>query len=183
MERSYFLAGTGGQGVQTIGTLLIYTMNQEGKFATYLPEYEGTQRGGASNCTVVVSDGEIGAFVARYYDNMVLLDANSYKRFKDWVKPGGTLFVNSSLIEDIEDNPDIRVVRLPLYDMANEIGSSLVLNVILFGLLARYTGDIPIDIAKKIMLEKMGKKKQFVEINVRAFDFGVKKAEDLIAAI
>ena len=55
------IAGFGGQGVMFIGNLLAYAAMEEGRHVTYMPVYGVEMRGGTANCTVVVSDQEIGS--------------------------------------------------------------------------------------------------------------------------
>jgi 2-oxoglutarate ferredoxin oxidoreductase subunit gamma len=179
MENSYLLAGFGGQGVQTLGQLLTYAATDAKKYATYLPAYGGEMRGGTSNCTVKISDEEIGSPAARSYNYVVVLNVPSYNAFKNKVKPEGTLFVNSNLILDAQPPEGTQLVNVPLTDLANEAGSQVVSNVLMFGLLCAYTGDIDLNTAKETMLKKMAYKEQFIPINTKAFELGVKKGTAL----
>lgn len=179
MENSYLLAGFGGQGVQTLGQLMTYAASDAEKYATYLPAYGGEMRGGTSNCTVKISDEEIGSPAARSYNYVVVLNVPSYNAFKDKVKPGGTLFVNSNFILNAETSDGVKLAEVPLSDLANEAGSQVVSNVLMFALLCAYTGDINLNIAKETMLKKMAYKEQFVSINTKAFELGVKKGSAL----
>lgn len=179
MENSYLLAGFGGQGVQTLGQLMTYAAADAEKYATYLPAYGGEMRGGTSNCTVKISDEEIGSPAARSYNYVVVLNVPSYNAFKNKVKEGGTLFINSNLISHAEAPQGARLIEIPLSDLANEAGSQVVSNVLMFGLLCAYTGDINLDVAKITMLKKMAYKEQFVSINTKAFELGIKKGTAL----
>ena len=60
MTGDIIMAGFGGQGILMIGNLLALTAMEEGKHVTYFPAYGVEMRGGTANCTVVVSDEEIG---------------------------------------------------------------------------------------------------------------------------
>ena len=55
------LAGFGGQGLMFIGKLLAYSGMKNGKHVTWIPSYGPEMRGGTANCTVVISDEEIGS--------------------------------------------------------------------------------------------------------------------------
>ena len=51
MERSFIIAGFGGQGVMVIGQLLSYTACETtDKYVTYFPSYGAEMRGGTANC-------------------------------------------------------------------------------------------------------------------------------------
>ena len=55
------IAGFGGQGVMLMGNILAYAAMGEKKKVTYMPVYGVEMRGGTANCTVVISDSEIGS--------------------------------------------------------------------------------------------------------------------------
>jgi 2-oxoglutarate ferredoxin oxidoreductase subunit gamma len=177
MENSYLLAGFGGQGIQTLGQLMVYAANEADKAATYLPAYGGEMRGGTSNCTVKISADEIGAPAAKSYDYVVVLNMPSYNRFKDTVKPSGTLIVNSSLIADAKAPEEVKLIEIDLSELSKEAGSALTGNIIMLGLLCAYVGDIPQEAAKEVMLKKMGKKEEYIAMNSKAFDLGVRQAK------
>ena len=54
-------AGSGGQGIQFSGKQMAKSGMYAGYQVTFLPSYGPEMRGGTSNCTVVISDTEIGS--------------------------------------------------------------------------------------------------------------------------
>ena len=52
MLNNIICAGIGGQGVLTLGMVIADSAASQGNYVTWVPEYEGTMRGGAS-CTKV----------------------------------------------------------------------------------------------------------------------------------
>ena len=54
-------AGFGGQGVMSLGMLFTYAGMIENKHVTWCPSYGPEMRGGSANCSVTVSDEEIGS--------------------------------------------------------------------------------------------------------------------------
>ena len=54
-------SGFGGQGALFAGQLLAYAGMAEGRQVSWIPSYGPEMRGGTANCTVIVSDDEIGA--------------------------------------------------------------------------------------------------------------------------
>ena len=83
MESSLLIAGFGGQGVVLIGQLLGYAASSSGKNATYYPSYGAEQRGGTANCTVVISDEEIGSPVVTKLDTVIAMNEPSLVRFEE----------------------------------------------------------------------------------------------------
>ena len=65
MQTDIIVSGFGGQGVLFAGQLLAYAAMDEGREVTWIPSYGPEMRGGTANCTVVISDDEIGSPLAR----------------------------------------------------------------------------------------------------------------------
>ena len=61
-------AGFGGQGVLLLGQLIAYAGLKEGYDVSWLPSYGPEMRGGTANCSVVVSDEEVGSPVVTQAD-------------------------------------------------------------------------------------------------------------------
>jgi Pyruvate/2-oxoacid:ferredoxin oxidoreductase gamma subunit len=61
MTEDLIIAGFGGQGVMKMGQLIAYSGLEEGKNVLWVPAYGPETRGGFANCTVIVSDSEIGS--------------------------------------------------------------------------------------------------------------------------
>ncbi len=176
MEKSYLFAGSGGQGVQTLGILVAHASNEEGHYTTFLPAYGGEMRGGTSNCTIKMADEEIGSPEEKLYDNVIVLNKPSYDRFKGRVKKGGNLFINTALIEDAQAD-GVNVISINLSEAAKEAGGDKALNIVMYGLVLAYTKDISLENAEKVLNDKLGKKEQFRAVNKKAFDIGVNAAK------
>lgn len=173
MDKSILISGFGGQGVQTMGKLLTYAANDADLNVTFYPAYGAEMRGGTSNCTIVLSDKYIGSPSRNQYDCVVALNAPSFAKFEKSVKPGGTLYVNSSLVDTVTKRDDIEVKEIPLNELVSEIGNDKALNIIMFGFLITDAQLIPNEIALSTLTNRLGKKKEFVELNKRAFEMGV----------
>ena len=61
MTLRMIFAGSGGQGIQFSGKQMAKSGMYAGYQVTFLPSYGPEMRGGTSNCTVVISDTEIGS--------------------------------------------------------------------------------------------------------------------------
>ena len=141
MTYDVFMAGFGGQGVLLIGNLLAYAALLEGKNASYFPAYGVEKRGGAATCTVVVSDGEVGSPVIGRPGAALLLNQLSMEKYFDRVRSGGFCLINTSLVEtSLGARDDIEILRLPLNEMALELGDLRLLNMITIGAYAERTG-------------------------------------------
>ncbi len=98
MQQEVIIAGFGGQGVLFAGLLLAYAAMDEGKDVTWIPSYGPEMRGGTANCTVVVSDEEIGSPFVKNPSAVLAMNLPSLDKYEKLVKPGGVLVVNASMV-------------------------------------------------------------------------------------
>ena len=178
MTTNLLIAGFGGQGVMTIGKMIGECAFAQNINVTFLPSYGPEQRGGTANCTVVISDEEIGSPAAEMLDVLCALNQPSLDKFISSLKPNGTLMINSDMVDASSiTRTDIRVIQIPADTMAFEIGSTKTANVIIFAACMAVSKIIPVDRAKEIALAKLAKKPQFMAMNNTAFERGVELAE------
>ena len=172
-------AGFGGQGVMTAGQLLAYTAMEEGKQVVWIPSYGPEMRGGTANCTVVVSDSRIGSPIINNPMSACVLNRPSLDKFGPLLRKDGLLFINRSLIDVTSGREDIRETLVPANDIAQKCGNPKAANMVMLAAYVEATGIVSFDTLYKMLEEKMGKKKEFLEINKRAFEAG----RDLIQKI
>ena len=166
-------SGFGGQGVLMMGISLANSAMNKGYHVTYLPAYGAEMRGGIANCTVAVGDEEIASPVASEPNYLIVMNAPSLFSFQNRVTSGGTIFLNSSIINDRPNRQDVKVFCVPCADMALELGNSRVANIIMMGAFIKKSGVVSPDIYLKSLESIMGsKKKSFAEVNRKAFAVG-----------
>ena len=174
MERNLMIAGFGGQGVMTMGKLLAEATSQATDLnVTFFPSYGAAMRGGTANCYVVISDEEIGAPVSYSLEDLVVMNGPSLHKFLPNLKPGGTLFVNSTIVTDPIERDDIKVIEAPVTQMAIDIKNERALNVIMLGVYVGATDAVPEEVIVKGIEHKFSKKPKLIEPNVEAFKMGL----------
>lgn len=178
MEKSFFLSGIGGQGIQLLGKTLLHAINEVGMNGCYFPTYTGTRRGGYSFCRVICKEGRVGSPELPKYDVVALMDYDSYVNFKDIVKPDGTLIVNADLVKEVEAAPDARMISIPFTRYAEETGNMFTFNLILGGFLAQITRVVPIKVLKEEMLSKLARNEDIRKLYGDAFEKGVVIAKE-----
>ena len=99
MMKQFVFAGFGGQGMLLIGKFLAMACMLDGKHVSWLPSYGPEMRGGTANCSVIVSDADVGSPMVDQADVIVAMNLPSLDKFEGKVKPGGLLVINSSIIE------------------------------------------------------------------------------------
>ncbi len=135
MTNELILAGFGGQGVMLMGQILAYAGMLEDKNVSWMPSYGPEMRGGTANCTVVVSDVPVGSPLVTQPSIVVAMNLPSMDKFENAIKPGGVLLYNSSLIERKVERDDITVIPVPANEIANDLGSSRIANMVMLGAL------------------------------------------------
>lgn len=174
METNLCVAGFGGQGVMTLGKFLAdATCSSTDKKVTFFPSYGAEQRGGTANCYVVISDDDIGAPLGDVMDDLIVMNGASLQKFLKVLKPGGTLFLNSSIVTGDVDRSDVTVVKAPVTELALEMGSAKVLNVIMLGVYVGYTEVIAPEIVWQTVEHKLAGKPKLMPLNRLAFDRGL----------
>ena len=166
-----FFAGSGGQGVLTMGQMLTYAAMYADMNATWLPSYGPEMRGGTANCTVVISpDKPVSCPLIYEADDVVVMNLPSLIKFESLVKPGGNLFVNSSMIEQKATRDDINVYYVPANDIAMKLGNARTANTVMLGALVSVAPVVPVALIYKIMEKTFsGRKAHLLDINKTAF--------------
>lgn len=174
MELNLMVAGFGGQGVMMIGKLLSQSICDSTDYnVTFFPSYGAQQRGGTANCYVVISDREVGSPKPNVVDQLVVMNDVSMVKFQGNVKDGGIIFTNSSLVKSGVENDAVTVVPIPVTEMAMELGSLKVLNIVMLGAYIGYTQLIDEILVLDCILRLLGKKPEFIELNKKAFAMGL----------
>jgi len=173
-----FMTGFGGQGILVIGNLLAYAGILEGKNVSYYPSYGVEKRGGAANCTVVVSDEEVGSPVIGNPSAGIILNQTSFDGHIGRFKPGAFCLLNSSLIEEGEKRrADLDILRLPLNQMALELGDARMLNMIAIGAYLAKHQPVAFSSLKKALTKVLPERNhRFIPLNERAIDLGAASA-------
>ncbi|MDR1821927.1 MAG: 2-oxoacid:acceptor oxidoreductase family protein [Oscillospiraceae bacterium] len=167
-----FFAGSGGQGIILMGQMVTYAAMYAGYNTTYYPSYGPEMRGGTANCTVIVSDAAVSSPIVFEADTVVAMNLPSLIKFEPMVKTGGTLLVNSSIVDRKAERTDINVLYVPVLEIANELGASKAQNMVMLGAAVRASGVVPQEMIEKVMREKAftGKKAATIPLNIKAFE-------------
>ncbi len=155
MQTEIIISGFGGQGVLFAGQLLAYAGMGEGKQVTWIPSYGPEMRGGTANCTVIISDEEIGSPFVRNPTAVVAMNLPSLLKYEKVVKPGGILVVNASIINQIPTRSDIRIVSIPGNEISEKIGDRRMTNMVLIGGLIANLPVLPLESLEKALAEHL----------------------------
>ena len=133
MTTQILIAGFGGQGILFAGKFLANKGMLEGRHLSWLPSYGPEMRGGTANCSVVLSDDPVGSPIVNNPDVLIVMNLPSLDKYENSVVPGGTIFVESTLIERKVLRTDVKAVYIPATKIAQQNGIPTLANMILLG--------------------------------------------------
>lgn len=129
------IAGSAGQGIQTIGALLARICHNAGLFIFSTDEFESRIRGGHSFHQLRISTQALGA-PSRHIDILVAINEREYEVHKDRLKKNGIVLINT----DKEQSADSRVFHLPFDAAAKESGGVIASNTVAAGAILAIIG-------------------------------------------
>jgi len=172
-------SGFGGQGVLSTGQTLARAAMLEDKFVTFLPSYGAEVRGGTANCTVTISDEEIASPIASEPEFVIALNQPSFFRFQNLLPSGGLMLYNASLVDPASTRGDIETLGIPITQLAAELGSVKVANMIMLGAFIRVSNLISFDRLVKNLADVLGTgKAQMLKLNREALQIGFSYIKD-----
>lgn len=172
------IAGFGGQGVLFTGKVLAYAGLIGGKEVSWLPSYGPEMRGGTANCSVCVSDEPIGSPLVTQPDILLVMNGPSYDKFIGAVKPGGTVVVDSTLVQRACPRRDVTVVEIAASRLAGEENLEGIANMILLGRAMAATGIAGLPLVEKALEKCVPPSKAHLrEPNLRAVKLGMACAD------
>ena len=178
MTKKFIFAGFGGQGMLLIGKFVAMACMLEGKHVSWLPSYGPEMRGGTANCTVIVSDEDVGSPMADTADVIVAMNLPSLIKFESKVKPGGLLVINKSLIDRKAERTDIQVVYCDANKIAEQVGNPKGANVAILGAVMAKEPIVEFDkMVEAIRIELGERKARFLEGNKKALLAGMEAAK------
>ena len=130
-------AGFGGQGILFAGKVVAYAGLIEGRELSWLPSYGPEMRGGTANCSICLSDEPIGSPLVTNPNVLIAMNRPSLDKFVNEVEPGGTILLDSSLIDERVERDDVTVFYVPASKLAEENGLKGLANIILVGKLRK----------------------------------------------
>ncbi|MCG6910798.1 MAG: 2-oxoacid:acceptor oxidoreductase family protein [Deltaproteobacteria bacterium] len=177
MQNEVQFAGFGGQGIMLIGKILAHAAMEEGFEVSWVPSYGPEMRGGTAYCTVVISDQPIGSPVIRNPRHLVAMNRPSLEKFAPAVKPGGTVFINGSLISVDSGRDDVDELIVPVVEIAKELGNVKAANIIALAAFVARSGVVSIEALKASVAEEFAHKQKLIPLNMKAIEAGIEAAK------
>ena len=130
-------------------------------------------RGGTASCSVIISDTPVGSPIVSKPDVLVAMNLPSLDKYEDAVVPGGTIFVDSTLIERKVKRSDVTVHYIPATGLANENDMPTLANMIIVGKVLEALGEFNkegIDLALSKVIS--ARHADMLDFNLKALTLG-----------
>ncbi|MBW1797441.1 MAG: 2-oxoacid:acceptor oxidoreductase family protein [Deltaproteobacteria bacterium] len=163
------ITGFGGQGIvlagRIIGKAAVIGDHRE---STFIQSYGPEARGGACSAQVIISDGSIYYPYIRHPDILACMSQAGFDKFIGQLKDDGILLIDQDLVKPSGIERDF--FSIPSTKMAEELGRTMMANIIMLGFLTAITKIVSMDAARNAMVESVPKGTE--EMNTNAFNKG-----------
>lgn len=198
-EYNIVITGVGGQGILTAANLLGWAALQAG-YKVRVGEVHGmSQRFGSVIAYVRFGEDVYGAMVPEGKADVILaFEPVEALRYINYLKEGGLVIANSNPIPPvqvsmglatypsmeeikkiIEEDFKGKLITLDAEKLALEAGNVITTNVVLIGALTQTPG-FPLSAEHVKEVIRLSVPKKAVDVNMKAFELGVKAAKELL---
>jgi 2-oxoglutarate ferredoxin oxidoreductase subunit gamma len=166
------ISGFGGQGVIMCASVIGMAASiMEDGFATMTQNFGPEARGGACSAQLILSPTPILYPYVVQPELMVLMSHEAFAKFAKDIKPGGTLIIESELVQpEGITAPGVKVYGIPATRIAEELGKKMVLNIVMVGFFGAISGLLKRESLRKAVEDSVPA--AFAELNRKAFDAG-----------
>ncbi len=172
------IAGFGGQGVLSMGLILAQAGVKADLNASWFPSYGPEQRGGTSNCSVVISGQPIGSPTVYTPDILIAMNRPSLEKFEGAVREGGTILYDATIGEVVTPT-GVKAVAVPSTEKAKEAGDERAANSFMLGvLLGLGVTGLEDEAFKEAIAENFPGKPKVIAFNQQVLEAGAKWAKE-----
>ncbi|MBE5756723.1 MAG: 2-oxoacid:ferredoxin oxidoreductase subunit gamma [Clostridiales bacterium] len=173
MDYKILIAGFGGQGILFSGKVIANTGLMLNKEVSWLPSYGPEMRGGTANCSINVSDNQIGSPIVSAPNVLVAMNLPSLEKYENDVDKDGFIIYDSSLISKDVTRTDVNASKIPATRLASDNGLEGLANMVILGKVLKETKMFTLEeIVKSIEKVVPAKKQELLGKNVKAIEIG-----------
>ena len=171
-------SGFGGQGLVLSAIIIACgAVIHDEKEAVQTQIYGPESRGGASKAEVIVSDREIDYPLIEKSDVLVALSQEALDKYFPDVRENSLVIIDPAFIKDIPEASHVHLIEIPAAELADELGSRLVANMIILGALVTMSSVISKEALEKSIKDNTAK--PFHKLNTTGMSAGMKYAEEI----
>ena len=168
MHYNLLIGGAAGQGIDTMAAILGKLLKKEGYAVLTTHDFMSRIRGG-HNFTLIRFGDSPAYSHSMALDGLIALDDETVGLHIGELKPEGFILCDEKIKTD-----DERAIKIPMAEMAKELGNPRVSGSIATGVLLKHFG-MSLDGLEKILAQEL--KEEFLEINRKAYEQGYEKVE------
>lgn len=165
------ITGFGGQGVVLFGYITGKACAiQANQHATLIQSFGPEARGSSCSTTLMLDTKPVLYPYIRRPDVFVVMSSDGYQTYKNELKDDGILIYERDLCRNVVPKAGQPTYSCPSTRIAEQIGRSIVQNIVMLGFATAVTSVVPRDVMKRAVLSSVpgGTEK----LNEAAFDAG-----------
>jgi 2-oxoglutarate ferredoxin oxidoreductase subunit gamma len=168
------VTGFGGQGVVLAAYIIGRACIHAGRHATMIQSFGPEARGASCSATLVVAPDEVLYPYIQRPHILVAMSGDGYEKFRDELRPGGTLIYESDLVHPVEAN----AFGIPSTRIAETLRKPMVQNIVMLGFIGAVTSIVPLEAMRDAVRDSVPTGTE--EINLQAFDAGAAYYAELV---
>ena len=175
------VAGHGGQGVVLMSYIISYMGLGMGAHVTWFPSYGAEMRGGTASCTVKISSNPIASPLISNPTHAIVLNNQSFLKFEPYMAPGGTMFINKTLLSSPISRKDIRVYSIDAGTIVERLGSLKITNMVMLGVFIADTKMIKVPEIQAVLANVIPERHhKMIPLNLKAIREGYAAAKSCL---
>ncbi|MDQ6419177.1 2-oxoacid:acceptor oxidoreductase subunit alpha [Paenibacillus sp. LHD-117] len=155
-QLSWKIGGQQGEGVESTDRIFSTALNRLGYYLYGYRHFSSRIKGGHTNNKIRISTNPIRA-ISDDLDILVAFDQESIDLNAHELRPGGVVVADAKFDPTIPDGVDAKLFAVPITKIAEELGTSLMKNMVASGASWALLG-LPLEVFNKAVEEEFGRK-------------------------
>ncbi|WP_027417882.1 2-oxoacid:acceptor oxidoreductase subunit alpha [Aneurinibacillus terranovensis] len=170
-QLSWKVGGQQGEGIDSTGEIFAIALNRLGYYLYGYRHFSSRIKGGHTNNKIRVSTRPLGA-ISDNLDVLVAFDQETIDVNSPELRQGGVIIADAKFNPKAPAGQNVRLFSVPLTEIAEELGTSLMKNMVAIGASTALLG-LPTESFTEVVTELFGKKGQkVVDKNMEAISRG-----------
>lgn len=170
-QLSWKVGGQQGEGIDSTGEIFAIALNRQGYYLYGYRHFSSRIKGGHTNNKMRVSTKPVSA-ISDDLDVLVAFDQETIDVNAQELRKGGIIIGDAKFSPKAPEGLDVRLFSVPFTELAEELGTSLMKNMVAVGASAGVLG-LPVEAFKEVVMELFSKKGQkVVDKNMEAIAKG-----------
>ncbi|MBB5323593.1 2-oxoglutarate ferredoxin oxidoreductase subunit alpha [Anoxybacillus tepidamans] len=170
-QLSWKVGGQQGEGIESTGEIFSIALNRLGYYLYGYRHFSSRIKGGHTNNKIRVSTTQVRS-IADDLDILVAFDQETIDFNFHELHDGGIVIADAKFNPTIPDGSNVTLYAVPFTDIATNLGTSLMKNMVAVGASSAVLG-LDIDVYQEVVEEIFGRKgQQVVEKNMEALRAG-----------